>query len=106
MNQLTVDEGGECWVSADHLHLTDVDSLEDSLRVALKRRPQHGDVYLDGVPLSQGQTFTVRDLKSLKVRSDMSGFHSPFSIISRIRVVFFFFFFIFLQICIIGIINL
>lgn len=70
-NQLTVDEGGECWVSADYLHLTDVDSLEDSLRVTLKRRPQHGDMYLDGSPLGQGQTFNVRDLKSLKVRSDI-----------------------------------
>uniref|UniRef100_A0AAR2M382 FRAS1-related extracellular matrix protein 1 n=1 Tax=Pygocentrus nattereri TaxID=42514 RepID=A0AAR2M382_PYGNA len=68
VNQLTVDEGGECWVSVDHLRLTDVDSLEDSLRVELKRRPQHGEVYLDGTPLSQGQTFTVRDLKNLKVR--------------------------------------
>ncbi|KAK2860526.1 hypothetical protein Q7C36_004692 [Tachysurus vachellii] len=67
-NQLTVDEGGECWVSADYLHLTDVDSLEDSLRVTLKGRPQHGDMYLDGSPLGQGQTFNVRDLKSLKVR--------------------------------------
>ncbi|XP_060791422.1 FRAS1-related extracellular matrix protein 1a isoform X2 [Neoarius graeffei] len=67
-NQLIVDEGGECWVSADHLYVTDADSLEDSLHVALKRRPQHGDMYLDGAPLNQGQTFTVRDMKSLKVR--------------------------------------
>lgn len=80
MNQLTVDEGGECWISVDHLRLTDVDSLEDSLRVELKRRPQHGDVYLDGAPLSQGQTFTVRDLKNLKVRSDMAAFHPLFSL--------------------------
>lgn len=70
-----MDEGGECWVSADYLHLTDVDSVEDLLRVKLKRRPQHGDVYLDGAPLDQGQTFTVRDLKSLKVRSDLTAFH-------------------------------
>ncbi|KAI4900130.1 hypothetical protein NFI96_005432 [Prochilodus magdalenae] len=68
VNPLTVDEGGECWVSVDHLRLTDADSLEDSLRVELRRRPQHGEVYLDGAPLSQGQTFTVRDLKNLKVR--------------------------------------
>uniref|UniRef100_A0A8B9KAF0 Fras1 related extracellular matrix 1a n=1 Tax=Astyanax mexicanus TaxID=7994 RepID=A0A8B9KAF0_ASTMX len=68
INQLTVDEGGECWVSVDHLQLTDMDSLEDSLRVEIKRRPQHGEVYLDGAPLSQGQTFTVWDLKNLKVR--------------------------------------
>lgn len=82
-NQLIVDEGGECWVSADHLYVTDADSLEDSLHVALKRRPQHGDMYLDGAPLNQGQTFTVRDMKSLKVRSDMTAFDSSFSIFSR-----------------------
>ncbi|TSL34592.1 FRAS1-related extracellular matrix protein 1 [Bagarius yarrelli] len=67
-NELTVNEGGECWVSTDYLHLTDVDTLENSLRVVLKSRPQHGEVYLDSALLSQGQTFTVRDLKSLKVR--------------------------------------
>lgn len=72
-----MDEGGECWVSADHLQLTDVDSLEDSLQVALKRSPQHGDVYLDGSPLNPGQSFTVRDLKSLKIRS---VFHFHFQI--------------------------
>ncbi|XP_066536604.1 FRAS1-related extracellular matrix protein 1a [Hoplias malabaricus] len=68
VNQLSVDEGGECWVTVDHLHLTDVDSLEESLHVELKRKPQHGELYLDGAPLSQGQTFTIRDLKNLKVR--------------------------------------
>lgn len=71
---MIVDEGGECWVSAAQLHLTDVDSLEDSLHVVLKRKPQHGEVYLDGAPLGQGQTFTIRDLKSLKVRSDIKAF--------------------------------
>ncbi|KAF5895047.1 FRAS1-related extracellular matrix protein 1, partial [Clarias magur] len=67
-NDLIVDEGGECWVSAAQLHLTDVDSLEDSLHVVLKRKPQHGEVYLDGAPMGLDQTFTIRDLKSLKVR--------------------------------------
>lgn len=96
-NQLIVDEGGECWVSADHLHLTDVDSLEDSLHVALKRKPQHGDLYVDGVPLTQGQTFTARDLKSLKVRSDLTAFHLSFSNSS--------FLLIFMKIHVIGIGN-
>ncbi|XP_030635867.1 FRAS1-related extracellular matrix protein 1a isoform X3 [Chanos chanos] len=68
VNQLMVDEGGECWVTLDHLRLTDRDSLEGSLCVELKRRPQHGEIYLDSIPLNPGQTFTVRDLKSLKVR--------------------------------------
>ncbi|KAL0970327.1 hypothetical protein UPYG_G00240500 [Umbra pygmaea] len=67
-NPLTVDEGGECWVGADHMLLTDRDSMEDRLRVELKEEPQHGTVQLDGVPLKPGQSFNVRDLKSLKVR--------------------------------------
>ncbi|KAK7169865.1 hypothetical protein R3I94_000184 [Phoxinus phoxinus] len=68
VRQLTVDEGGESWVREEHLRLKDQDSLEDSLHVQLKTKPQHGSIYLDGTPMSPGQTFTVRDLKSLKVR--------------------------------------
>ncbi|XP_059394648.1 FRAS1-related extracellular matrix protein 1a [Carassius carassius] len=65
---LTVDEGGESWVSEDHMRLSDQDSLQDSLLVELKTGPQHGSIYLDSTAMSPGQTFTVRDLKSLKVR--------------------------------------
>ncbi|KAG1924545.1 FRAS1-related extracellular matrix protein, partial [Pimephales promelas] len=68
VRQLTVDEGGESWVSEEHVRLKDQDSLEDSLHVELKKKPQHGSIYLDGTAMSPGQTFTVRDLKSLKVR--------------------------------------
>ncbi|XP_056096314.1 FRAS1-related extracellular matrix protein 1a isoform X1 [Rhinichthys klamathensis goyatoka] len=68
VRQLTVDEGGESWVSEEHMRLKDQDSLEDSLHVELKTKPQHGSIYLDGTAMSPGQTFTVRDLKSLKVR--------------------------------------
>uniref|UniRef100_A0A8C1JDA4 FRAS1-related extracellular matrix protein 1 n=1 Tax=Cyprinus carpio TaxID=7962 RepID=A0A8C1JDA4_CYPCA len=65
---LRVDEGGESWVSEDHMRLSDQDSLQDSLHVELKTGPQHGSIYLDGTAMSPGHTFTVRDLKSLKVR--------------------------------------
>ncbi|XP_051505500.1 FRAS1-related extracellular matrix protein 1-like isoform X1 [Myxocyprinus asiaticus] len=68
VKQLTVHEGAEGRVSEDHIRLTDQDSLEDSLCVQLNRGPQHGNIYLDGTPMSPGQAFTVRDLKSLKVR--------------------------------------
>ncbi|XP_067257479.1 FRAS1-related extracellular matrix protein 1a isoform X2 [Chanodichthys erythropterus] len=68
VRQMTVDEGGESWVSEEHMRLTDQDSLEDSLHVKLMTEPQHGSIYLDGTPMSPGQTFTVRDLKNLKVR--------------------------------------
>uniref|UniRef100_A0A672MFC2 FRAS1-related extracellular matrix protein 1 n=1 Tax=Sinocyclocheilus grahami TaxID=75366 RepID=A0A672MFC2_SINGR len=68
---LAVDEGGESWVSEEHMRLSDQDSLQDSLHVELKTGPQHGSIYLDGTAMSPGQTFKVRDLKSLKVRSDV-----------------------------------
>lgn len=80
MRQMKVDEGGESWVSEEHMRLTDQDSLEDSLHVKLKTEPQHGSIYLDGTPMSPGQTFTVRDLKNLKVRSDVVH-HSLFGFI-------------------------
>ncbi|XP_067274903.1 FRAS1-related extracellular matrix protein 1a isoform X2 [Pseudorasbora parva] len=68
VRQLMVDEGGETLVSEEHVRLMDQDSIEDSLHVELKMEPQHGNIYLDGTAMSPGQTFTVRDLKSLKVR--------------------------------------
>ncbi|KAJ8385248.1 hypothetical protein AAFF_G00191250 [Aldrovandia affinis] len=42
--------------------------MEEALRVELKREPHHGHIELDGFPMKPGQTFTVQDLKSLKVR--------------------------------------
>ncbi|XP_041821251.1 FRAS1-related extracellular matrix protein 1a [Chelmon rostratus] len=67
-NPLTVDEGGECWLGPDHLLLSDVDSMEEALRVQLQREPQHGALQLGGLPLKAGHVFTVQDLKSFKVR--------------------------------------
>ncbi|XP_031730137.1 FRAS1-related extracellular matrix protein 1a isoform X2 [Anarrhichthys ocellatus] len=67
-NPPTVDEGGQCWLGPEHLLLSDVDSVEEALQVVLQREPQHGALQLDGLVLKPGQTFTVQDLKSLKVR--------------------------------------
>ncbi|XP_069576815.1 FRAS1-related extracellular matrix protein 1-like isoform X3 [Brachyistius frenatus] len=67
-NPLTVDEGGDCWLSPKHLLLSDVDSVEETLQVELQRDPQHGALQHGGLPLKPGQTFTLQDLKSLKVR--------------------------------------
>ncbi|XP_059211374.1 FRAS1-related extracellular matrix protein 1a [Centropristis striata] len=65
---LTVDEGGECWLSLEHLTLSDVDSMEDALQVVLRREPQHGALQRGSLLLKPGHTFTMQDLKSLKVR--------------------------------------
>ncbi|XP_028850587.1 FRAS1-related extracellular matrix protein 1 isoform X2 [Denticeps clupeoides] len=67
-NPLTVDEGADCWVSVDHLHVTDIDSSQENIRIEMKKRPQHGDILVDGTPMRPGQSFTVLDLNRLKVR--------------------------------------
>ncbi|KAL4641549.1 FRAS1-related extracellular matrix protein 1 isoform X1 [Arapaima gigas] len=70
---LAVEEGGDCPLDSDHLQLTDPDSLEDALRVQLKAEPQHGQLYLDGSAIKPGQTFTLQDLNSQKVRYHHDG---------------------------------
>lgn len=82
-NILTVDEGGEGWLSPEHLLLSDMDSLEEALQVELWRNPQHGTLQLGGLLLKPGQTFTVQDLKSLKVRSEIVLFTLSYCIGSR-----------------------
>uniref|UniRef100_A0A3Q3B9I0 FRAS1-related extracellular matrix protein 1 n=1 Tax=Kryptolebias marmoratus TaxID=37003 RepID=A0A3Q3B9I0_KRYMA len=67
-NSLTVDEGGECLLGPEHLHMSDVDSAQDALQVELQKEPEHGALLLSGYPLTAGQTFDLQDLKSLKVR--------------------------------------
>lgn len=76
-NALTVDEGGECWLGPEHLLLSDVDSMEEVLQVELQREPQHGALQLGGLLLKPGQAFTVQDLKSFKVRSDIPVYLRP-----------------------------
>ncbi|XP_062240330.1 FRAS1-related extracellular matrix protein 1a [Platichthys flesus] len=66
-NALTVDEGGECWLGPEHLLLSDIDSMEEALRVALQKEPQHGAMQIGGLLLQPGQAFTVQDVKSFKV---------------------------------------
>lgn len=68
---LTVDEGEESMVSLDNVLLLDVDSREEVLQVQLQREPRHGALQIGGLTLKPGCTFTVQDLKSLKVRSDI-----------------------------------
>uniref|UniRef100_A0A671UFE7 FRAS1-related extracellular matrix protein 1 n=1 Tax=Sparus aurata TaxID=8175 RepID=A0A671UFE7_SPAAU len=70
---LTIDEGGECLLGPEHLLLSDVDSMEQVIRVELQRDPRHGALQLGGLPLKPGHVFTVQDLKSLKVRYSHDG---------------------------------
>ncbi|XP_040037674.2 FRAS1-related extracellular matrix protein 1a isoform X2 [Gasterosteus aculeatus] len=72
-NPPTVDEGGHCWLGPEHLLVSDVDSVESKLQVALQRKPQHGALQFGDLPLKPGQAFAVKDLKSLKVRYNHDG---------------------------------
>lgn len=65
---LTVEEGGGGELGPEHLLLSDVDSLEESLQMELQKKPQHGSLLLDGLPLEPGQTIRMPDLKDSKVR--------------------------------------
>ncbi|KAK7910238.1 hypothetical protein WMY93_014922 [Mugilogobius chulae] len=65
---LSVDEGGESWVGPQHLLLSDVDSNTESLTVKLQSDPQHGFLQLSGSRLTPGQSFSVQDLKNIKIR--------------------------------------
>lgn len=55
----------------EHLHVSDVDSVQEALQMELHKEPAHGVLHLGGYPLTAGQTFDLQDLERLKVRSDM-----------------------------------
>lgn len=70
---LAVEEGGECQLGPEHLLLSDIDSLMETVRVELQGEPRHGVLQLAGSPRNPGQAFTVQDLKNLKVRYKHDG---------------------------------
>ncbi len=45
-----------------------MDSSEDQLRVHVKTHPQHGKLELQGTALLEGDSFSLQDLKALRVR--------------------------------------
>ncbi|XP_069777597.1 FRAS1-related extracellular matrix protein 1a [Narcine bancroftii] len=67
-NQLTIEEGGTGHITVDHVLVTDVDTEEDLIKVLLQKRPVHGEVEVNGVPMIEGNIFTLADLKKFKVR--------------------------------------
>ncbi|KAK9967605.1 hypothetical protein ABG768_001992 [Culter alburnus] len=67
-NLLRVEEGGGSFLMEEHLLVQDVDSSEDQLRVHVKTRPQHGRLELLGTALLEGDSFSLQDLKALRVR--------------------------------------
>ncbi|XP_060797324.1 FRAS1-related extracellular matrix protein 1b isoform X2 [Neoarius graeffei] len=67
-NLLRVEEGGSSFLMEEHLLVRDADSLMEKLRVELRTQPQHGRLELQGVALSEGESFHLQDLKTLRVR--------------------------------------
>ncbi|XP_058617699.1 FRAS1-related extracellular matrix protein 1b isoform X1 [Onychostoma macrolepis] len=67
-NLLRVEEGGGSFLMEEHLLVQDVDSSEDQLRVHMKTHPQHGRLELQGTALLEGDSFSLQDLKALRVR--------------------------------------
>ncbi|XP_059830668.1 FRAS1-related extracellular matrix protein 1a isoform X1 [Hypanus sabinus] len=67
-NQLTVKEGGSGQISVNHLLVTDIDTEDDHIKLILQKKPMHGEVEVNGFPITEGNMFTLTDLKDFKVR--------------------------------------
>ncbi|XP_060735779.1 FRAS1-related extracellular matrix protein 1b [Tachysurus vachellii] len=67
-NLLRVEEGGSSFLMEEHLLVRDADSPKEKLRLHVQTQPQHGRLELQGVLLSEGESFHLQDLKALRVR--------------------------------------
>ncbi|XP_053368460.1 FRAS1-related extracellular matrix protein 1b [Clarias gariepinus] len=67
-NMLRVEEGGSRFLMEEHLLVRDADTPREKLRVQIRTPPQHGRLELQGVVLSEGESFYLQDLKALRVR--------------------------------------
>ncbi|XP_051549151.1 FRAS1-related extracellular matrix protein 1b isoform X2 [Myxocyprinus asiaticus] len=67
-NLLRVEEGGGSFFMEEHLLVQDMDSSKEQLRVHLKTQPRHGRLELQGTELREGDSFSLQDLKALRVR--------------------------------------
>lgn len=68
-NLLRVEEGGEAFVTEEHLLVRDRDTREEVLVVELQSIPHHGRLELQGQILHQGARFSLQDLRGLRLRS-------------------------------------
>ncbi|KAM4022473.1 FRAS1-related extracellular matrix protein 1-like isoform 1-T2 [Anomaloglossus baeobatrachus] len=62
------EEGASCLITAESLVISDEDTKVENLRIGLKSGPRHGNVELHGVPITEGSTFSLEELRSYKVR--------------------------------------
>ncbi|XP_063284108.1 FRAS1-related extracellular matrix protein 1-like [Pelobates fuscus] len=78
---ITTEEGASCFITGDYLIITDEDTKPENLKVILKTRPRHGNIEVRGVAISEGNFFTLEELKSFKVRyqhDDSESFEDTF----------------------------
>ncbi|XP_072009032.1 FRAS1-related extracellular matrix protein 1 isoform X1 [Engystomops pustulosus] len=70
---LRVEEGSSQLVTLDHIHISDTDTNQDKLHIALQALPLHGVIQLDGRPIKEGEQFSYLDFSMLKVRYQHDG---------------------------------
>ncbi|XP_075688196.1 FRAS1-related extracellular matrix protein 1-like [Rhinoderma darwinii] len=62
------EEGASCLITGESLVISDEDTKSENLRIVMKSGPQHGNVELHGVRITEGSTFSLEELRTLKVR--------------------------------------
>ncbi|XP_029461659.1 FRAS1-related extracellular matrix protein 1 isoform X2 [Rhinatrema bivittatum] len=72
-NQMEVEEGGTCTVTTDYLLIRDIDTKRENIRVQLQRKPLYGAVQLDGFSMRDGDSFTLDDLVTSRLRYQHDG---------------------------------
>ncbi|KAG8548428.1 hypothetical protein GDO81_025369 [Engystomops pustulosus] len=63
------EEGASSLITGESLVLSDEDTKSENLRIVLKSAPRHGNVELHGLPITEGKTFSLEELRTYKVRS-------------------------------------
>ncbi|XP_053549608.1 FRAS1-related extracellular matrix protein 1-like [Bombina bombina] len=67
-NQIKTEEGASCFITGENIIITDVDTKNEKLKVQLKKRPQHGSIEIHGTMMAEGDTFSLEELNTFKVR--------------------------------------
>ncbi|CAJ0938503.1 unnamed protein product [Ranitomeya imitator] len=62
------EEGASCLITGESLIISDEDTKSENLKIRLKSGPRHGNLELHGVPITEGSTFSLEELRTYKVR--------------------------------------
>ncbi|KFQ30858.1 FRAS1-related extracellular matrix protein 1, partial [Merops nubicus] len=72
-SHLKVEEGGLSPVTEGHILISDPDTKREHLRLLLQRKPQHGVLELDGIPMNEGDRLSCGHLHTLSARYRHDG---------------------------------